>query len=70
MAKKKVYVCQICNTYLTEDEKETIPICCGKEMIEMGEFEENEVKEIKESSGALKINFMEVFNGDKNNCRT
>jgi rubrerythrin len=29
--KKKVYVCQICNTYLTKDEDEAIPVCCGKE---------------------------------------
>ncbi len=53
MAKKKVYVCQICNTYITKDEKDPIPVCCGKEMVEMDEFEEGEVKNIKESSGGL-----------------
>jgi len=53
VAKKKVYVCQICNTYLTKDVDEAIPVCCGKEMVEMDEFEEGEVKDIKESSGGL-----------------
>lgn len=28
-------------------------VCCGKEMVEMDEFEESDVKEIKESSGGL-----------------
>lgn len=53
MAKKKVYVCQKCNTYLTKDADDAIPVCCGKEMVEMDEFEEGEVKELKESSGGL-----------------
>lgn len=52
-AMKKVYVCQICNTYLTKNEDEPIPVCCGKDMVEMDEFEEGEIKEIKESSGGL-----------------
>ncbi len=53
MAKKKVYVCQICNTYLTTDANVEMPLCCGKEMFEMDEFDENEVKTVKESSGGL-----------------
>lgn len=53
MAKKKVYVCQICNTYLTKDENDAIPVCCGKEMVEMDKFDTSEVKNIKESSGGL-----------------
>lgn len=53
MAKKKVYVCQKCNTYLTQDEDNAVPICCGQEMVEMDEFEEGEIKSIKESSGGL-----------------
>lgn len=52
-AKKKVYVCQKCNTYLTKDANDAIPVCCGKEMVEMDEFEESDVNEIKESSGGL-----------------
>ncbi len=51
--KKKVYVCQICNTYFPKDEDEPIPMCCGKDMIVMDEFEEGEVKEPKESAGGL-----------------
>ncbi|MFN3739215.1 MAG: hypothetical protein ACK4TF_00895 [Thermodesulfovibrionales bacterium] len=53
MAKKKVYVCQICNTYIVKKDDEAIPVCCGKEMVEMDEFEDGEVKSIKESSGGL-----------------
>jgi rubrerythrin len=52
-AKKKVYVCQVCNTYFTKDAEEPIPVCCAKGMIVMDEFEEGEVKEIKESAGGL-----------------
>lgn len=51
--KKKVYVCQICNTYFAKDADEEVPICCVKEMMNMDEFEEGEIKEIKESSGGL-----------------
>jgi len=42
--KKKVYVCQICNTYFPKDADEAVPVCCGKEMVVMDEFEEDEVK--------------------------
>jgi rubrerythrin len=51
--KKKVYVCQICNTYFPKDADEAVPVCCGKEMVVMDEFEEDEVKNMKESSGGL-----------------
>ncbi len=51
--KKKVYVCQICNSYLTKDEDEQVPICCGKAMMVMDELEENEIYENKEASGGL-----------------
>lgn len=53
MAKKKVYICQICNNYIVKKDDGEIPVCCGKDMVEMDEFEEGEVKNIKESSGGL-----------------
>lgn len=53
MAKKKVYVCQICNSYVTKDAEEEVPVCCGQVMIEMDEVEEEDVYEEKEASGGL-----------------
>jgi len=50
---KKVYVCKICNTYLTKDATEPVPICCGKGMFEMDELYEDEAYEIKDSAGGL-----------------
>jgi hypothetical protein len=50
---KRVYVCKICNTYLTRDATEEIPLCCGKGMIVMDELSEDEAYEIKDSSGGL-----------------
>lgn len=50
---KKVYVCKICNTYLTQDAAEKVPICCGKGMFEMDELYEDEAYEIKDSPGGL-----------------
>ncbi len=46
--KKKVYVCQICNSYVTKDADEEVPVCCGQVMIEMAD-----VYEEKNASGGL-----------------
>ena len=51
--KKKVYVCQMCNSYLTKDEDEPVPICCGKEVFEMDEVVEKDIYKQKETSGGL-----------------
>ncbi len=50
---KKVYVCKVCNTYLTKDANETAPLCCGKTMIVMDELSEDEAYEIKDSAGGI-----------------
>lgn len=50
---KKVYVCKICNTYLTKDAEEAIPLCCGKGMIIMDELFEDDAYEMKDSAGGL-----------------
>lgn len=51
--KKKVYVCKICNTYMTRDADEAVPLCCGKGMIVMDELTEDEIYQKKESAGGL-----------------
>lgn len=51
--KKKVYVCQVCNAYLTKDGNEPTPICCGKAMMVMDELDEGEIYEEKDVSGGL-----------------
>jgi len=48
---KKVYVCKLCNTYMTRDSDESAPLCCGRSMIVMDELSEDEIYEEKESSG-------------------
>lgn len=50
---KKVYVCKLCNTYMTKDADEAAPLCCGRAMIVMDELNENEIYEEKESSGGM-----------------
>jgi|Deesub1362A_J573_1020465.scaffolds.fasta_scaffold11867_3 hypothetical protein len=53
MAKKKVYVCQKCNAYVTKGIDEDVPFCCGQAMIEMDEVEERDIYEEKEASGGI-----------------
>jgi len=50
---KKVYVCKICNTYMTKDVEEPTPLCCGKPMIVMDELLEGETYEVKDSAGGM-----------------
>ncbi len=51
--KKKVYVCQICNSYMTKDADEPVPICCGKAMLVMDEVDEKDIYEEKDAAGGL-----------------
>ncbi len=50
---KKVYVCQICNSYVTKDAGEEVPVCCGQPMIEMDQVEDDDIYELKDASGGL-----------------
>lgn len=50
---KKVYVCKLCNTYLTKDAVESAPLCCGRSMIVMDELNEDEIYDEKNSSGGM-----------------
>lgn len=51
--RKKVYACQICNTYMTKDADEPSPLCCSRGMLAMDELDEDEIYEQKDAAGGL-----------------
>ncbi len=52
-SKKKVYLCQVCNAYMTKDINEPAPICCGTVTVLMDEPFNEEVCEGNDVSGGL-----------------